>query len=820
MLIQNYQNPSQKGYPVPGDIVIKLTPEGKSKVTRNIPPGPIRKLPEHLIPTQFGIDSIDALLKSMKCKGITKVHGTIPESSLQKNRATEDLAKEMGATYRIRFDNPKMSAEEVIEKLLALDEVADAASNNFVFAQATTPNDPRFGNQWGLTKIHCPDAWDSETGSHLIKIAVIDSGVDLNHPDLVGNLISGQDFVDLASYGVSAGDVIDLDGVAWRLEGDVLTPDNDPQDEVGHGTHVAGIAAAVTNNADGVAGVTWNCKIMPVRVLFRLVRVSDGLVIGVGTDADIAAGIRWAVDENVHIINLSLGGYDDNFVQRDAIQYAILQDTIVVAAMGNDNTSTPMYPAAYPDVISVGSVNQTENRSYFSNYGSHIDVVAPGEGIWSTYWNDTYAEKSGTSMAAPFVSGLAALILSCNPSYSGGPSVIATLQNSCKPLKDNPSDPVPNDKYGYGLINAYDAISYFKANKAMEKIQKELDKAPKDIEKFRDKLPKDLEKITDKHIKEFEKLPKEFDKKIEKQPKEFDKPYKEKDFEKPGEHHIPIGLKASDKVSDKTFDKTVKEVEKLPEKLPEKQFEKVPEKRWEKLPEKFPEKNPKEIPDKGPKEKDYEVPVDIFRTGAQAEEQKTELVQKLPDKQEQIDKMPEKSFMKDNKEKDTKDIKDFKDKDLKDNKEKDVKDNKEKDVKDTKECKEKDYKDSKEKDTKDVKEKDTKDIKDGKEKELKEAKEKDIKESKEKDFKDRKEKDFKEIEQKVQEIKYMENKAMENPVGTPPGNDPNVLAQTLNSINETLRRIQEMMAKGESFISKTERPDVGEKIVKAEKESK
>lgn len=807
MLIQNHQNPSPKGYPVPGDVVIKLTPEGKSKVTRNIPPGPIRKLPEHLIPTQFGIDSIDALLKNMKCKGITKVHGTIPESSLKKNRTTENLAKEMGATYRIRFDHPKMSSEQVVEKLLALDEVADAAANNFVFAQATTPNDPRFGDQWGLTKIHCPDAWDSETGSTLIKIAVIDSGVDLNHPDLVGNLISGEDFVDLASYGVSAGDVINLDGVAWRLEGDVLTPDNDPQDEVGHGTHVAGIAAAVTNNADGVAGVTWNCKIMPVRVLFRLVRVSDGIVVGVGTDADIAAGIRWAVDENVHIINLSLGGYDDNFAQRDAIQYAILQDTIVVAAMGNDNVSTPMYPAAYPDVISVGSVNQSENRSFFSNYGPHIDVVAPGEDIWSTYWNDTYDEKSGTSMAAPFVSGLAALILSYNPSYSGGPSVIATLQNSCKPLKDSLSDPVPNDKYGYGLINAYDAITYFKANKAIEKIQKEFEKAPKDLEKFTDKTPKDLEKISDKYYKEIEKDLKEFEKRIEKQPKEFDKPYKEKEFEKPGEHHIPRGLKAMDKALEKQPDKSAKEAEKLPEKRPEKLPEKLPEKRIEKLPE----KNPKEIPEKPYKEKDYEVPTDIFRTSAQTEEPKTELVKKAPDKQ--LEKIPEKSFfkdsLKDNKEKDTKDIKDFKDKDLKDNKEKDVKDSKEKDMKEWKE-----------KDVKEAKEKDTKDVKDGKEKEGKEAKEKDFKDGKEKDFKDRKEKDFKEIEQKAQEIKYMENKAMENPLGTPPGNDPNVLTQTLNSINETLRRMQEMMAKGESFISRTERPDVGEKIVKAEKESK
>jgi subtilisin family serine protease len=205
-----------------------------------------------------------------------------------------------------------------------------------------------------------------------------------------------------------------------HYEGDWTVRDNQPQDEVGHGTHVAGTVACATNNAFGVAGVTWRCGLLPVKVLTRVVENNPpNRVRGIGSAVDIAAGIRWAVDHGAQIINLSLGGYSDTFVERDAIAYAIAHGVVVVAAMGNDNTATPSYPAAYAGVVSVAATDQLDKRASFSNMGPHVDVSAPGVGIFSTVWNDSFATMSGTSMAAPHVSGVAALVRSCNQSLTG-----------------------------------------------------------------------------------------------------------------------------------------------------------------------------------------------------------------------------------------------------------------------------------------------------------------------------------------------------------------------------------------------------------------
>ena len=244
---------------------------------------------------------------------------------------------------------------------------------NFLLQAADTiPNDPDLGVQYGLVNIHAPQGWDLSTGSAAVTIAIIDTGVDYGHPDLAGKLVAGYDIVN---------------------------NDSNPQDDNGHGTHVAGIAAASSNNSAGIAGVSWGARIMPVKVL----NASGG-----GTYANTANGVIWAVDHGAQVINLSLGGTGPSSVLADAINYAHGKGSIVVAAAGNTGSNFVLYPARYPNVIAVAKTNSTNNWDG-SNYGPEVDLAAPGTLIYSTVIGG-YDYRSGSSMAAAHVSGLAAIM--------------------------------------------------------------------------------------------------------------------------------------------------------------------------------------------------------------------------------------------------------------------------------------------------------------------------------------------------------------------------------------------------------------------------
>jgi subtilisin family serine protease len=430
---------------IAGEVLVELQPDVAFAVDVSVPSGPTRGAVDGV--TAFDVAPLDRVLRDMGVRSITRVHDPLPPAEVRGTMAVAEPGP-LGATFRIRFD-PARSLDEVVDTLAARDEVAEAEPNRWREA-SVVPNDTQYPQQWGLPHINCPDAWDRTTGSPNIVVAVVDSGVDLDHPELQSLVVPGQDLVDLGQNPPPP-------MAGWVWEGDFVGVDNDPQDEVGHGTHVAGTIACTSNDARGVAGVTWNCGLMPVRVLARARRLSDNRVSGFGSAADIAAGIRWAADHGARIINLSLGGYVDTAVERNAVAYAVSRGCLVVAAMGNDNTNTPSFPAAYPDVMAVGAVNSTNQRAPFSNMGPHIDVAAPGVGVLSTYWDNTYASASGTSMASPHVAGVAALILSCNSSLPAN-QVAQILRDTARPLRDNPADPVPNDNYGFGLIDAKAAI--------------------------------------------------------------------------------------------------------------------------------------------------------------------------------------------------------------------------------------------------------------------------------------------------------------------------------------------------------------------------
>jgi type VII secretion-associated serine protease mycosin len=276
-------------------------------------------------------------------------------------------------------------------------------------AQSTTPNDPHYGEQWALEIVGAPCAWGYTTGSDSVTVAVLDSGVDLTHPDLVGRLRDdGYDFAD---------------------------DDDDPSDENGHGTHVAGIIAATLDNAEGVVGLAPSIQVLPVRVLDEEGSSDDPV-------RSIADGIRYATEQGANVINMSLGMTymgDENDISPEiasALETAQQQGVLVVIASGNSFVPLPNVVASNnPDVMVVAASDDTDTVTPYSNTGPWVDVLAPGEHIYSTMptyevlltsdqlspmerLSQNYDYMSGTSMAAPYVSALAALLFSAHPDWS------------------------------------------------------------------------------------------------------------------------------------------------------------------------------------------------------------------------------------------------------------------------------------------------------------------------------------------------------------------------------------------------------------------
>lgn len=325
---------------------------------------------------------------------------------LGENQKGNDQIKKMGAKVLeklsqidiSRLSLPKgLSVEKAIKLLSKLDFV-EFVEPNFIQRTVGGPNDPRYKDQWGLEKIRAYQGWGIHTGRAKTIIAIVDTGVDLNHPDLKNRIIAGYNFVD---------------------------DNSNPMDDEGHGTHCAGIAAASTNNNIGIAGVCPNCSIMPVRGLG-----ADGQ----GTITTVANGIMFAADHGAHVISMSFGSPSYSTTLKNAIDYAAKKGAVLVAASGNDGVTTPFYPAYTEPVIAVGSSTEFQDqRSYFSNYGEWVDVAAPGSNILSTVPGG-YSYKQGTSMAAPFVSGLAALMVSC--SGASADKVRKAMLSSAKPAGD------------------------------------------------------------------------------------------------------------------------------------------------------------------------------------------------------------------------------------------------------------------------------------------------------------------------------------------------------------------------------------------------
>lgn len=432
-------------------VIVKLRPETTRQISTTVPSTPLRYTSASV--AEFGVSQLDKVAKeigvvSLRSIGKPKYRLYDPLSTRFASSSAEAGAQidALSSTFVAGLDR-STKVESAISKLKELPEVIDADYDYLRYTMAI-PDDPSYPEQWGLIQMNCPEAWETVREGN-VTVAVVDSGVELNHPDLRENLLPGYDFVD-----IRPGSIELKPGERWI--GDIETRDNNPNDDGGHGTHVAGTIAAVTDNAVGVAGVAWKCaKILPIRVMASYVD-QRGFVRGTGLDSDITTGIRWAADQAADVINLSLGGDIDSFVWRDAIRHAYSKNCVIVAAMGNSYESgNPIfYPAAYNNVLAVGAIDESGSRASFSNTGPHIDVAAPGVNILSTYLNAGYDSLNGTSMAAPHVSGLAALLKACNSRLSNT-QIYNIIHQTARKVGDTPF----NEEFGHGIVDAEAALN-------------------------------------------------------------------------------------------------------------------------------------------------------------------------------------------------------------------------------------------------------------------------------------------------------------------------------------------------------------------------
>lgn len=356
---------------------------------------------------------------------IVKFKPQIDESTI------EDLSQFLGVGLREKLLLPKTWTVKVpkgrtgeFAKLFSQSHLVEYAEPDYVAHALLVPNDPHFSKQWGMVKIQAPNAWDISSGSASVKVAVLDTGIDQDHEDLIGKIANQKNFSQ-----------------SFTLD-----------DKYGHGTHVAGIAAAGTNNGKGVAGLGYNTQLLNVKVL------GDN---GSGSYSAIVNGIKWAADNGAKVINLSLGGSSASKALEDAINYAWGKGVVLACAAGNSGSSAPVYPAYYDNCLATAATDVNDAKANFSTYGFWVDIAAPGVNIFSTTPNQknkvsknkNYDYLSGTSMAAPHVAGLAGLIWATGH--------CADLDATCvrSKIEDN-ADQISGTgtNWAKGRINAYQTV--------------------------------------------------------------------------------------------------------------------------------------------------------------------------------------------------------------------------------------------------------------------------------------------------------------------------------------------------------------------------
>ena len=455
----------------PGEIIVRYERIGTEAKGSEI-------VSEH----QLVIEKLEQKFRGIDIKGFSPVFMDVIKEMINRDQTETQLFKLKAANKKLNLNSAiitktsfstvlLLKTDKVDEDLEALVKTINSnpdllisdgikiayAEPNYLKRTSFTSNDTLYSQQWSHQVTNIEQAWGITQGSATVKIAIIDSGVDPGHPDLIDNLLSGFDFVDIDTtfYKNALGKECLLPGE------DYTHPDDDCTDYNGHGTHCAGIAAAVGDNTIGVKGVAPNCKILPVRAGFSIkLYDGEGGEVGALETTAIVNAINYAINQGVDVISMSFGGGRSN-LEEEVIRYAAYRNVVLVAAAGNNNYSLDKsYPAGYDEVLAVTSINKYMYASSFSNYGAWTDLAAPGEEIISTVPftgganADTSGYKilSGTSMAAPYIAGVAALLLSEFPDL--------TNDRVCQSLRTSVSTNYTSYNYiGTGLIDVFEAVS-------------------------------------------------------------------------------------------------------------------------------------------------------------------------------------------------------------------------------------------------------------------------------------------------------------------------------------------------------------------------
>ncbi|MDE0089690.1 MAG: S8 family serine peptidase [Candidatus Poribacteria bacterium] len=418
----------------PGELLIRLTPKASTDLQQLNAKSPIAALY-----TKHNVESLKPIF---------------PFSTGPPQRNSK-----LQRTYLLRF--APAANLPVLKAAFEKSNLIEAVTYNYLrptLADEIVPDDPKYSEQWSLPLINLPQAWAIEKGNRDVVIAIIDSGIDYTHDDLANKIwVNPGEIADNGLDDDGNGYIDDVHGWDFtdapnlQAEGDFIEGDNEPIDESGHGTHVAGIAGAMPNNGIGIAGVAWNCPLMAVRA---------GLSLGGGSrmqDDDSAAAIVYAADNGASIINMSWGSSQHSFVIQDAIDYAYARGAVLIGAAGNSQEAESIFPAGYRKVISVASTTQHKQRYYKSNFGASVDIGAPGNAILSTQINNDYRILTGTSMAAPHVAGVAALMRSKRSNLTHE-EVRQILINTTDVVLEKDSDEPDPKLAGAGTLNAERAL--------------------------------------------------------------------------------------------------------------------------------------------------------------------------------------------------------------------------------------------------------------------------------------------------------------------------------------------------------------------------
>lgn len=453
--------------------------------SRYLPGAVIVKLREtsgSLSKSSFGVGALDQFVQRYGTQSVSRV---FPDGRSPLEAGNVDLAR----FYVVRYSSP-------VDAFTAAEEISqqpgvEYAEPWFVYAvndeKVFTPNDPSLNKQWSLRRIHADAAWDISQGDTSVVLAIVDTGVQTDHPDLAANIWHnpGETGTDAQGHDKRFNNIDDdNDGKVddWQgwdfVGGDFTNPagDNDPSPKgsnTSHGTHVSGIASAVTDNSIGIAGVGVRCRILPVKAS------GDNDFRGPEGTALIQAGyegIVYAAQMGANVINCSWGGAGYSTFEQDMVNYTSGLGALIVAAAGNGGYSAdpqvparpeePIYPASYDNVFSVAATDSADRRTYYTSYGVNVDASAPGGiptgtgdfglGIYSTLYPSTYEVEAGTSQASPHVTGLAGLVKARFPSFNGQ-QIAEQIRMNCDDISSQ--NPGFDGKLGAGRINAYRALA-------------------------------------------------------------------------------------------------------------------------------------------------------------------------------------------------------------------------------------------------------------------------------------------------------------------------------------------------------------------------